>query len=259
MERCKIFALAFCCVGFFLMAGCIAPQQQEEEFAFSTKCAVYENVSYDVDEWHWPISQDIKCNGSLSKDETLTLNIVDSKNLQQPLVVYTYLRDYTFVWATIDEVGMCELNETELEEVTKMPDATSQWRFCVDRRMYNSYLESVENGPTPGRAVINFTKYTGGGDPIVVSRNPKGKHGGYNMFYVTFFVGERVDVVNPQTNETNLTAYQRVQNDLSCKGIGDLFRPPPNYSFPFPPYKSFVFYSYNCGVPATFLAIPIAK
>jgi hypothetical protein len=51
-------------------------------------------------------------------------------------------------------------------------------------------------------------------------------------------VGERVDVVDPQTGEINQTAYQRVHDDESCQ------------------YNDPLFHSYDCGVNGAFVAIP---
>jgi len=226
MQRSRLFILIFCLAFSILVSGCI---QQTGTIASPKveKCVVLENfycpgvLCSGQNAVKPTISHDITCTSSLSNDGTLTLNIKDSKNPQRPLHIFMSP-------ITSDEMQMCQLNRTELDEVKKMPDIFSQIDYCSMRSLYSSRC-TVEPNLAPNLAVLKC------GNESVVGIDSKGY---YHMYDVTFMVGERVDVVDPQTGETNQTAYQRVHEDESCQYLDPLF------------------HSYDCGVNGAFVAIP---
>ena len=168
------------------------------------------------------ISKDIKCTGHLREDGTLTLNIVDNGTPRQAE------RIFTSVEAGGGSMDVCFLNDSAFGEVKGMP-LESMLKYCVNQ---NFHINCMIMNPSSDRAVLQC------GDKDtqqIVSRDSKGY---YHIYYMPFWVGERVDVVNPQTGETNQTAYQRVHEDESCQYIDPAF------------------HSYDCGVPGVFVAIP---
>jgi len=189
------------------------------------QCAVAE-IYFDEGEFELglvkpSISEDVRCTGSLSKYGTLQLKIVDSKNPQRPVHVF-----WSSAYGNI--LSMCRLTKEELEEVKRMPDVFSQKDYCSLRNNYYTRC-NVESGSAPNLVVLKC------GNESVVGEDSGGY---YNMYVATFMVGERVDVVDPQTGEINQTASQRVHNDESCQFIDPFF------------------HSYNCGVNGAFVAIP---
>jgi len=229
--------LFVCSLAALLIFGCIQPQPPSGNITppqpppisslqpAREQCAVAENFFHygplEQELVKPSISEDVRCTGSLRKDGTLTLNIVDSKNPQRAVHVFMSADNG-------DSMAMCSLTNEELEEVKMIQDIFSQVKYCFDRNLYHAYCK-VEPNTTPNTVVLKC------GNESVVGKDSKGY---YNMYAVRFEVGERVDVVDPQTGETNQTAKQRVQDDKSCQYLDPLF------------------HSYDCGVNGAFLAIP---
>ena len=192
-----------------------------DEYAFSEKCVVYNNFSS-----HGPASKEIGCNGSLSKDGTVTIDIHYLNGSKQPL--YVYMQAYP-----VDAFVNIPLDKDEADEVLRLPDVSSQKDFFYSRCCgYKAYpKDHVNISQSPGRVALKFKQ-----NLTVASRDSTGH---YNMYVLTFHVGERLYI------RDNATARMRVAEYLSYSE----FYCYPGYNYDY----------YDCGVLGAFVAMPIPQ